>query len=50
MTDFIIKLEDMLTVAGYEDWEIVYIPDQDAYVLKLDDDRIGLVNLKGDID
>ena len=37
MIDFIIKLEDMLKLSGYPDWEIRYMPDEDGYILKLDD-------------
>lgn len=42
MIDFIIKLEDMLKFSGHEDWEIVYMPDLDGYILKLDEDTIFL--------
>lgn len=37
MTDFIIKLEDMLKMSGYPDWEIIYMPEHDGYILKLND-------------
>ena len=40
MIDFIIKLEDMLKLSGYPDWETMYMPDEDGYVLKLEDDVI----------
>lgn len=40
MINFIVKLEDMLKMSGYEDWEIRYLPEEKAYALKLDDDII----------
>lgn len=40
MIDFIIKLEDMLRLSGYEDWEIMYSPKEHSYVLIFDDDTI----------
>ena len=46
MIDFIIKLEDMLNNAGYEDWEIIYMPDYQGYVLKLDDHAIFMCDAK----
>lgn len=45
MIDFIIKLEDMLNISGYEDWEIIYLPDEDGYVLKLDGDAIFMCDV-----
>lgn len=45
MIDFIIKLEDMLNMAGCEDWEIMYLPDKDGYVLKLDGDAIFMCDV-----
>ena len=46
MIDFIIKLEDMLKLSGREDWEIIYMPDLDGYILKLDDDAIFMCDAK----
>ena len=46
MINFIIKLEDMLKKSGYEDWEIMYLPEQDGYILKLDGDSIFMSNIK----
>lgn len=40
MIDFIVKLEDMLKLSGYEDWEIRYLPEERAYMLRLDDDTV----------
>lgn len=40
MIDFIVKLEDMLRLSGYEDWEIRYFPKEKAYCLKFDGDTI----------
>lgn len=40
MIDFIIKLENMLTAAGHEDWEIEYVPELKGYILTVDDDEI----------
>lgn len=48
MIDFIIKLEDMLKLSGYEDWELMYIPEYDGYLLKLDGDAIFMTNVKGE--
>ena len=46
MIDFIIKLEDMLKKSEYEDWEIMYLPEKDGYILKLDGDSIFMSNIK----
>ena len=40
MIDFIVKLEDMLRLSGYKDWEIQYLPKEKVYSLKLDGDTI----------
>lgn len=40
MISFVCKLEDMLRNSGYEDWEIMYIPDLHGYILKLDGEAI----------
>lgn len=45
MINFIIKLEDMLKKSGYEDWEIMYLPEY-GYILKLDGDSIFMSNIK----
>lgn len=45
MIDFIIKLEDMLKLSGYPDWEIRYMPDEDGYILKLDDHVIFMLDV-----
>ena len=46
MIDFIAKLEDILKFSGREDWEIVYMPDLDGYILKLDEDTIFMCDTK----
>ena len=46
MINFIIKLEDMLKKSEYEDWEIIYLPEKDGYMLKLDGDSIFMSNIK----
>ena len=46
MINFIIKLEDMLKKSEYEDWEIMYLPEKDGYILKLDGDSIFMSNIK----
>ena len=46
MINFIIKLEDMLKKSEYEDWEIMYLPEKDCYMLKLDGDLIFMSNAK----
>ena len=46
MINFIIKLEDMLKKSEYEDWEIIYLPEKDGYMLKLDGDSIFMSNVK----
>lgn len=45
MIDFIIKLEDMLKLADYTDWEIRYCPESHSYILKLDEDVIRMTKL-----
>ena len=45
MINFIIKLEDMLKKSEYEDWEIMYIPENGGYMLKLDGDSIFMSNI-----
>ena len=46
MINFIIKLEDMLKKSEYEDWEIMYLPEKDGYILKLDGDSIFMSSIK----
>ena len=46
MIDFIIKLEDMLNLAGHEDWEIHYMPEFKGYLLKLDDHVVFMCDAK----
>ena len=46
MINFIIKLEDILKKSEYEDWEIMYLPEKDGYILKLDGDSIFMSNIK----
>lgn len=46
MINFIIKLEDILKKSEYEDWEIMYLPEEDGYILKLDGDSIFMSNVK----
>lgn len=46
MIDFIIKLEDMLNATGHEDWEIIYMPDFDGYILKLDGHAVFMCDAK----
>lgn len=45
MISFIVKLEDMLKQSGYEDWEIMYLPENGGYMLKLDGDSIFMSNI-----
>ena len=45
MIDFIVKLEDMLRLSGYKDWEIRYLPKEKAYSLELDGDTILMSSL-----
>lgn len=40
MSDFIIKLEDMLKASGIRDWELRYVPQTGGYLLQIDDDTI----------
>ena len=40
MIDFIVKLEDMLRLSEYKDWEIRYLPKEKAYSTELDGDSI----------
>ena len=46
MINFIIKLEDMLKKSEYEDWEIMYLPEKDGYILNLNGDSIFMSNIK----
>ena len=46
MINFIIKWEDMLKKSEYDDWEIIYLPEKDGYMLKLDGDSIFMSNIK----
>ena len=48
MINFIIKLEDILKKSGYEDWEIMYLPEKDGYILKLDGDSIFISKYRSD--
>lgn len=43
MIDFIVKLEDMLTLSGHEDWEIRYLPSVDVYSLTLDGQKVFIM-------
>lgn len=45
MIDFIVKLEDMLRLSGYKNWEIQYLPKEKAYSLKLDGDTIFMIEV-----
>lgn len=45
MIKFIMKLEDMLKQSKYEDWEIMYLPENGGYILKLDGDSIFMSNI-----
>lgn len=45
MIDFIVKLEDMLTTSGNDDWEIIYDPEHDGYFLKFDEDVIFMTKV-----
>lgn len=42
MINFIVMLEDMLRNSGRDDWELIYLPEVKAYVLKIDGTRIYL--------
>ena len=50
MIDLIVKLEDMLKNSGYTDWEIIYVPEYEGYLLKLDGDAIFMSKVDGDAD
>lgn len=50
MIDFIVKLEAMLNNSGYEDWEIMYKPEYEGYLVKLDDDAIFMSKVDEDSD
>lgn len=45
MIDFIVKLENALSMAGIE-WETIYLPEPKAYVLKIDGDAVYLLPVK----
>ena len=45
MINFIVKLEDMLQKSEYENWEIMYLPENGGYILKLDGDSIFMSNI-----
>ena len=39
-------LEDLLKYLGIEDWELIYVPDLEGYILKLNGDMIYMFNAK----
>lgn len=39
-------LEDLLKYLGIEDWELIYAPDLEGYILKLNGDVIYMFNAK----
>lgn len=45
MMNFIVELEKLLRQSSYKDWGIRYVPEKDAYVLKLDGDTILIKNI-----
>lgn len=45
MTDFIVKLENMLKASGYNDWEIIHAPEHHGYILKLDGDAVFMMKI-----
>lgn len=45
MINFIMKLEDMLTFCDVPDWEIIYVPNMDGYILKLDGHEIYMTDI-----
>ena len=45
MTNFIVKLEDMLLTSGKDNWEIMYIPEHNGYLLKIDEDVIFMTKI-----
>lgn len=44
MTDFIVKLEDLLLNSGI-DYEIIYMPKYNGYILKLDGTAVFMTKL-----
>ena len=50
MIDFIVKLEDMLKLSDNDDWEIMYIPEYEGYLLKIDGDAVFMSEVDGNAD
>ena len=48
MIDFIVKLEEILKNSGNEDWDIKYVPEEDGYLIRLDDDFILMTKVESD--
>ena len=48
MIDFIVKLEEILKNSGDEDWVIMYVPEKDGYLLRLDEDYILMTKVESD--
>lgn len=45
MSNFCVKLEDILRNSGYDDWELRYDPDVEGYFLKLDGEVIFMTKI-----
>ena len=45
MIDFIVKLEEILKNSGSEDLGIKYVPEEDGYLLRLDEDFILMIKV-----
>lgn len=48
MIDFIVKLEEILKNSGNEDWGIKYVPEEDGYLIRLDEDYILMTKVESD--
>ena len=48
MFEFIVKLEEILKNSGNEDWGIKYIPEEDGYLIRLDEDYILMTKVDSD--
>lgn len=41
----ITKIEDMLKTSGDENWEIIYLPKEDGYIIKFNGDSIFMCDV-----
>ena len=48
MIDFIVKLEEILKNSGNEDWGIKYVPEEDGYLIRLDEEYILMTKVESD--